>query len=51
MGKICHKLASEDEYYVCTHDFNVPTIYDIGNINTSSYVTGGKAVGTRHDDS
>ena len=38
-SQICHKLTSEDKSFVCTHDFNVPTIYDIENINASSYVT------------
>ena len=36
---IGHKLTSEDESYVDIHDFNVPTLFEIGDISPSAYVT------------
>ena len=36
---IGHKLSSEDETYVDTHNFDLPTILDIGNIRPMQYVT------------
>ena len=32
-------LTSEDESYVDTHDFNVPTLFEIGEVSSSAYVT------------
>ena len=33
------KLTSEDESYVDIHDFNVPTLFELGDISPSAYVT------------
>ena len=38
-SRIGHKLTSEDESYVDTHDFNVPTLFEIGEVSSSAYVT------------
>ena len=37
--RIVHKLTSEDESYVDIHDFNIPTLFEIGDISPSAYVT------------
>ena len=34
-----HNLTSEDESYVDIHDLNVPTLFEIGDISPSAYVT------------
>ena len=36
---IVHKLTSKHESYADIHDFNVPTLFEIGNISLSAYVT------------
>ena len=33
----CHKLTSEDESYVDIHDFNVPTLFELGDISSSAF--------------
>ena len=37
--RIDHKLTTEDESYVDIHDFNIPTLFEIGDISPSAYVT------------
>ena len=34
-----HKLTSQDESYVDIHEFNVPSLLEIGDISPSAYVT------------
>ena len=38
-SRIGHKLCSEDELYIDTHDFNLPTILDASDISPMQYVT------------
>ena len=38
-SQIGDKLTSEDESYVDIYDFNVPTLFEIGDISPSPYVT------------
>ena len=38
-SKIAHKLTSEDDFYVNTHDFDLPTMVELSNITPSTYVT------------
>ncbi len=38
-SRIAHKLTSEDEEFIDIHDFNLPTIFEIGDLNPSAYVT------------
>lgn len=38
-SKIAHKLSSEDDSYIDTHDFNLPTIPGLSEITPSTYVT------------
>ena len=38
-SKIAQKLASEDESYFGTHDFNLPTTFQLCNIRPMTYVT------------
>ena len=38
-SRIGHKLTSKDESYVDIHDFDVPTLFEIGDISPSAYVT------------
>ena len=38
-SKIAHKYTSEDEFYVDTHDFNLPAIVELSEITPSTYVT------------
>ena len=37
-SKIAHKLSSEDESHVGTHDFNLPTTFPLCHIRTMTYV-------------
>ena len=34
-----HKLTTEDESYVDIHNFNIPALFEIGDISPSAYVT------------
>ncbi len=38
-SKVGHKLSSEDESYVDTHDFDLPTILDMSDISPMKYIT------------
>ena len=38
-SKTGHKLTSKDESYVNIHDLNVHTLFEIGNISPSVYVS------------
>ena len=38
-SQIGRKLTSEDELYADIDDFNVPTLFEIGDISQSAYVT------------
>ena len=38
-SKITHKLSSEDEYHTGTHDFNLPTTFQLCDIRPMTYVT------------
>ena len=38
-SKTGHKLTSKDESYVNIHDLNVSTLFEIGDISPSAYVT------------
>ena len=38
-SQIGHKLCSEDDSFVNTHDFKIPTQVDIGNIGPLSYIS------------
>ena len=38
-SKIAHKLSSEDESHAGTHDFNLPTTFQLCDIRPMTYVT------------
>ena len=38
-SRIGHKLCSEDELFIDTHDFDLPTILDAADISPMQYVT------------
>ena len=38
-SRIGQKLTSEDESYVDIHNFNVPALFEIGDISPSAYFT------------
>ena len=38
-SRIGHKLTSEDEPYVDINEFNVSTLFEIGDIRPSAYIT------------
>ena len=38
-SKLAHKLSSEDESHAGTHDFNLPTIFQLCNIRPMTNVT------------